>query len=294
MAHTTGPERFSFQSGDGTEIVGYRWRPDGAPRGVVQIAHGMGEHILRYEGLARRLTGAGFLVAGNDHRGHGATAAAGDSAEPLGQIGADGWTGLVDDIHVLALHLRSDNPGLPLVLVAHSMGSFAAQQYVLDHSDDIEGLVLTGTAALDLLEPYLDLERPLDLTAFNAVFEPARTDYDWLSRDRAQVDAYIADPWCGFGLDPAAGRAMFAGARALADPARVAKIRPGLPIYVAAGELDPVNSGLQLVHPVVERFRNEGLDVQLKIYPQARHEVLNETNRDEVMDDVIGWIEQRV
>jgi alpha-beta hydrolase superfamily lysophospholipase len=175
------------------------------------------------------------------------------------------------------------------------MGSFAAQQYVLDHSGDIDALVLTGTAVLDLLEPSLDLDQPLDLSMFNAPFAPARTDYDWLSRDEAQVDRYVADPRCGFGLDGDAGRQMFVAARAVADPVRLGQVRKDLPVYVAVGEHDPVNGQLALVHALVDRLRGEGLeDVTLTVYPGARHEVFNETNRDEVYRDLAEWLDVRM
>lgn len=284
---TATAESLRYPGGDGTEIAARRWRPDGPPRGIVQLAHGMGEHILRYGDLARRLTGAGFVVAGQDHRGHGATAAPG----ALGQIGEDGWVALVDDIHRLTGRLRADHPGLPLILLGHSMGSFAAQQNVLEHSDELDGLALTGTAAIDLLEPALDLAQPMDLTMFNAAFQPERTPFDWLSRDEAVVDAYLADPLCGFGIDTGAAKAMFAGARPLADPERVSAIRPDLPVYLAVGELDPVNGGLALFTPLVERLRAAGVrDLTTHVYPGARHEVLNETNRDEVIGDLLGWL----
>ena len=190
--------RFTYPARDGVEIVGYRWDPAGAPRAAVQLTHGMGEHVQRYGALARALTGRGLVVYGQDHRAHGATAR---SADELGQLGPDGWTQLVDDIDLLVSRIRDEQPGLPLVLLAHSMGSFAVQQYLLDHGDRVDAVVLTGTTALDQLEPGLDLDKPIDLAVFNAAFQPARTEFDWLSRDDAIVDAYIADPRCGFGID---------------------------------------------------------------------------------------------
>jgi len=281
---------FTYPARDGVEIVGYRWDPAGAPRAAVQLTHGMGEHVQRYGALARALTGRGLVVYGQDHRGHGATAR---SADELGQLGPDGWTQLVDDIDLLVSRIRDEQPGLPLVLLAHSMGSFAVQQYLLDHSDRIDAVVLTGTTALDQLEPALDLDQPIDLAAFNAAFSPARTEFDWLSRDEAIIDAYIADPRCGFGIDTDSAKDMFAGARRMADPGQVAAIRPDLPLYIAAGELDPVNANLALLNALVDRYRGAGLtDVTVRTYPGARHEILNETNRDKVVAGILDWIDQ--
>jgi alpha-beta hydrolase superfamily lysophospholipase len=155
----------------------------------------------------------------------------------------------------------------------------------------VDAVVLSGTASIDLLEPALDLDAPMDLAMFNAPFAPARTDFDWLSRDEAQVDQYIADPLCGFGLDIPGGRAMFTGARALADPVRVSAMRPDLPIHIVVGDMDPVNGQLALVNVLVDRYRAAGLrDVSLRAFAGARHEVFNETNRDEVFADVTQWL----
>jgi alpha-beta hydrolase superfamily lysophospholipase len=282
---------FSYLSADGLEISGQRWDPDGEPVAAVQVTHGMGEHVLRYEELAQALTRAGFVVYGQDHRGHGGTAHPG--AE--GDLGPDGWPALVDDIGLLSAKIRTEYPKLPLFLLAHSMGSFAAQQYLLDHSADVDGVILTGTGSIDLLEPALDLDQPLDLAMFNLAFQPARTDFDWLTRDEAIVDAYISDPMCGFGIDTASAKAMFAGARRLADPAQVAAMRSDLPVYLAAGEKDPVNGGLTLLNTLADRYREAGItDLTVQIYPDARHEILNETNRDEVVAGLIGWINRRL
>jgi len=153
--------------------------------------------------------------------------------------------------------------------------------------------VLTGTAAIDVLEPALDLDQPLDLAMFNAAFQPARTDFDWLSRDETIVDAYIADPYCGFGIDPGSTKLMFLGARRVADPAQVAAMRSGLPLYVAVGEADPVNGGLALLTPLTDLYAAAGLtDVTVRTYPGARHEMLNETNRDEIIGELLSWIDR--
>lgn len=281
-------QTFTFEGTDGAEITAYRWDPDGAARGVVQLTHGMGEHVLRYDEVARAFTAAGLVVYGQDHRGHGASAM---STDTLGQLGADGWPALVEDIGRLSTRVRAEQPGLPLVLLAHSMGSFATQQFLLEASDRIDGVVLTGTAVLDLLEPTLDLDNEFDLAMFNAPFQPSRTDFDWLSRDEQIVDAYIADPRCGFGLDTEGVKAMFAAARRVADPEQVVRIRSDLPMYLAVGESDPANGNLALFQPLVDRYRAAGLsDITVRTYPEARHEILNETNRAEIIDDLRTWI----
>lgn len=291
MTSTGTPAPFTFTGRDGVAISAYRWVPAGPPRGIVQLTHGMGEHLLRYDHLATTLAGAGFLVQGQDHRGHGATAG---SVEAQGQIGAAGWNSLVDDIDVLVERTHDREPDLPLVLFGHSMGSFAAQQYALDHSRRIAGLVLSGTAAVDLMEAAVDLDAPIDLSAFNAPF-PHRTGYEWLSRDEAQVDAYVADPRCGFGLDAEAGKAMFARARDVADPDRLAGMRKDLPVHLTVGEHDPVGGQLALVDALVQRLRAAGLtDVTLTVWPGARHEIFNELNRDEVAAELLTWLDRVV
>ncbi len=283
----------TYKSADGTQIVAYKWEPedDRGPRAAVQLTHGMGEHALRYGHVAQALNDDRFVVYAQDHRGHGASA----DPDTYGDLGAGGWAALVEDIGLLSAKIRADHPDLPLILLGHSMGSWAVQQYVLDHSADVDGVVLTGTAAIDLLEPALDLDQPLDLTGFNAPFQPARTDFDWLSRDDAVVDAYIADPACGFGIDVGSAKALFAGARRLADPAQVAAIRSDLPVYIAVGEADPVNGGLALLTPLTDRYQAAGLaDLTVRIYPGARHEILNETNRDEVIAALNSWLDRVV
>jgi alpha-beta hydrolase superfamily lysophospholipase len=281
------PITFRYTAGDGQQISAYRWDPSDTPRAAVQVTHGMGEHALRYEDFAQAMNDHGLVVYAQDHRGHGATAGEGE----LGDLGEGGWPALVADIGLLTATIQPQHPGLPLILLGHSMGSFAVQQYLLDHSADTDAVILTGTAVIDLLEPALDLDQPLDLSMFNTPFQPARTDYDWLTRDATVVDAYVSDPRCGFGIDTGSAKAMFAGARRLADPADVAAMRRDLPVYIAAGESDPVNGQLALLTPLADRYRAAGLsDVTVITYPQARHEILNEINNGEVIAAIISWV----
>jgi alpha-beta hydrolase superfamily lysophospholipase len=284
------PDTFSYRSADGRLLAAYRWSARDAQKGagLVVLVHGMGEHLRRYDHVADALTHQGFVVYGHDHRGHGASLA-GD--EEPGQLGPKGWSALVDDLNRVIAQAKSDHPRLPVVVVAHSMGSFATQQFLLDHGAQVDAVALTGTAALDLLESALDLSGDLDLTAFNTPFQPARTDFDWLSRDESVVDAYLADPLCGFGIDAVSLKDMFAGARRLADPAEVARMPHDLPVYVAVGSKDPVNGALTLLWPLVDRYRAAGLsDVTVRVYDDGRHEILNEINRAEVIDDLLQWL----
>jgi alpha-beta hydrolase superfamily lysophospholipase len=283
-------EDFSFNSEDGIEIAYYRWRAPAKAAGIVQIAHGMGEHSFRYTHVAEFLNQNGFHVYANDHRGHGRSA---KGRESLGDFGSGGWNGLVADMVTLTRLARTREGRLPVILLGHSMGSFAAQNYVLDNSALIAGLVLSGSAAVDKLA--IDPSQEADLTAFNRGFEPARTQHDWLSRDPAAVDAYEADPLCGFGINKTSMQTMAASAPRLIDPSALAQIRKDLPIYIFAGDKDPINHNLEWLKPVAERYRAAGIaNVSEKYYPGGRHEMLNETNRDEVMRDLVSWLQKTI
>ena len=280
--------RSSFASpSDSTALATYTWDDVADPVGVVQVAHGLAEHSERYGRLAEALNAAGYVVHALDHRGHGASI-----TDRAGDFGPVGFEGLIADVAAYGASLRAASPGLPLFLLAHSMGSFAAQSVLLEHSDLYDGVVLSGSTALDLLAAGLaQADGPVGLEAFNAGFEP-RTGYEWLSRDEAEVDAYVADPLCGFDLPDETVPALFGAATTLADPASLASIRHDLPILVASGESDPLAGGGELVRVLAQRYRDAGVrDVTVRLYPDARHEIFNETNRDEVTRDVIGWLD---
>lgn len=278
---------------DATLLTVYEWPPPDEPHGVVQIAHGVAEHAGRYDRLARALTRVGYAVRSHDHRGHGASIS---DEVALGGFGAAGWNGLVADLVALGEQLRTDRPGLPLFLVGHSMGSFALQQAILDRSDLYAGVVLSGSTALDLLAAAMAEsggESSGDLSAFNAGFVH-RTGYEWLSRDEAEVDKYVADPLSGYALDPATIPALFGAGARLADPDALAGIRPDLPILLVSGDADPLAGGGQLVEALGQRYRTAGVtDVTIRLFPEARHEIFNEINRDEVTEYVIDWLGRR-
>jgi len=279
-----------LSNADGTRVVTYTWSDVSGPTtGVVQIAHGLAEHGERYDRFARALNAAGFIVHAVDHRGHGRTAGG-----KLGDFGSAGFSGLIADVAQFGALLRAQHgPQLPLFLFGHSMGSFAAQAAILDHSSTWSGVILSGSTALDLFAAAManaPADAPAGLAAFNAGFEH-RTGYEWLSRDAAEVDAYVADPWCGWDVPPDVIPSLFAPAPRLADPAQLACIRSDLPILIASGDADPLAAGGVLLEQLGQRYRDAGVgDVAVKLYPAARHEILNETNRDEVTGDVAAWL----
>lgn len=286
-------ETFTETGVDGNQLIGQRWdATTERPRAVLVIVHGMGEHSRRYATTAEYFADQGFVVYAYDHRGHGLSKLDG---RELGDLGANGWQALVAEIGVVVDHAVREHPDLPLVILGHSMGSFATQQYLLSASDVPDAVILSGTAALDGLESSLNLDEPLDLSMFNAPFAPARTDFDWLSRDEAEVDKYVVDELCGFGIDGDSGKAMFVGARAIGDVEAVGDMRSDLPILVAVGEHDPVNGQLALANLLIAHYADGGLsDVTLLTYPEARHEILNETNREAVRADLLQWVDQRL
>lgn len=279
---------FGFKGTDGTRVAAYHWPAIGPTRAVLQVSHGMGEHALRYRAPMQRLREAGIAIYADDHRGHGRTA---PTAAALGDFGPGGFAGIVDDMAVLSRLAREKHPGLKVFLLGHSLGSFALQIYLLAHSRLIDGAVLSGSAAMDMLPP----PDPAGLEAFNAPFEPARTKFDWLSRDAVQVDAYVADPLCGFSATPASMMSIFGAAAGLFEPGALDRVRKDLPLYLFAGDKDPLNGGLAFLSPLVERYRAAGIaDVTTDFYAGGRHEMLNETNREEVISRLLEWIERRL
>ncbi len=277
-------------SADGIDIASYAWtNVQGDPRGVVQIAHGLAEHAARYDRFAAALNQAGFLAFATDHRGHGRT-----GRDHVGDFGTVGFDGLIADVAEFGARIGAEHSGLPLYLFGHSMGSFASQAVIIDHSDQYAGVVLTGSTALDVLAAGLaQSEGPVGLEAFNAGFEH-RTGYEWLSRDEAEVDVYVADPWCGFDLPDETVPSLFAPAGRLADPEVLAGIRSDLPILIASGSDDPLAGGGQLIELLGQRYSDAGVaDVTTTVYPGARHEILNETNRDQVTADILEWLSRQ-
>lgn len=301
---------FTLDAADGAAIHVHRWLPDGDVKGVVQIAHGLAEHGARYEHVAEALTGAGYAVYADDHRGHGRTI---QRDEDRGYFADEpGWVRVLDDLHRLNARAREDHPGVPAVLLGHSMGSFLTQQYLFTFPETIAGAVLSGSngpagmladvGALVARVERMRLGRhgrssllhTMSFGAYNKPFEPARTEYDWLSRDPEQVDRYIADPECGWVATTQLWIDLLGGLRVIAKREHVARIPKSMPIHVFSGEKDPVG-GAKGVAALVELYERAGLTaVSSRVYDDGRHEMLNEINRDEVITDLVGWIDRTV
>ncbi len=301
---TTAGERDVLEGVGGVHVTYRRWLPDGEVRATVQVVHGASEHSGRYDRLAAALTGRGLAVHALDLRGHGRTA----EGTGTGRFGAPGVEGVLADVRALHRVAAEQHPGLPRLLLGHSMGSIIALAAAEADGGDLAGLVLSGPLGADpgLAGTVTQLEsavaaglgeQPLDLGTFNESFEPARTRYDWLSRDDAEVDAYLADPLAGDEMpltyDYAAG--VFAMNVRATTAEGVAELPDGLPVLLLSGQRDPVG-GADAAHvtTLAGLLRDRGLPVEQHVYPDARHEVFNETNRDEVVADLLAWIDARL
>jgi alpha-beta hydrolase superfamily lysophospholipase len=298
---------------DGVAVHVRRWRPDGDPRAVVQITHGMAEHSGRYARLAGVLVGAGYAVWAHDHRGHGGTARSDDD---LGHF-ADhhGFERVVDDLLEVRAELGGqgqDGAGPPVALFAHSMGTFISQAALaLRSPSPWEAVILTGSDAPGGLayRAFLQVARVerrrqgprgrsaiLDALAFdpyNMAFRPTRTDSDWLSRDDTEVDLFLADPRTGFPLTNQAWVDFIAGREQVAHAGFGAVAPKDLPVLLIAGEKDPVGRKGKGVRMLADQLGRAGMrDVELRLYPGARHELVNETNRDQVHADVLSFLDR--
>jgi alpha-beta hydrolase superfamily lysophospholipase len=299
---------FTLAASDGTQLHVNRWLPDGPTKAVVQVAHGMAEHSDRYARFGERLTAAGYAVYASDHRGHGSTAR---TPKDAGYFADDqGWDTVVEDLHLVSEHAREEHPGLPFFLFGHSMGSFLSRSYAARFGADLDGLVLSGTAgdpgvlgkaglALAAAQARLRGRRhvsglldQLTFGQYNAAFKPNRTKFDWLSRDEAEVDLYIADERCGTVFTSGFYVDLLRALGAINSDAVVSGVPKNLPIHLVAGSMDPVGEQGKGVHRVADQYRRLGVqDVSVKLWPEARHEVLNETNREEVADEVVEWLD---
>ncbi|MES2821174.1 MAG: alpha/beta hydrolase [Pseudomonadota bacterium] len=300
-------DAFWLTARDAASLHVNHWLPEQPPKAVVMISHGVAEHSERYARLAQSLVAAGYAVYAHDQRGHGRTAERGVLGHYADQ---DGWNKVVNDLADLNRHIRQQHPDAPIFLLGHSMGSYISQSYLIQHSDSLQGAVLSGSnyqpvalyrAAILLARFERWRQGPtgrsalleyLSFNSFNKAFTPTRTTHDWLSRDPLEVDKYVEDPLCGFRWTNQLWLDMLGGMQYITPRKHLAHVDNALPLLVIGGARDPISQGKRL-EDLVKALRQSGnRDVQLKIYPDARHELLNESNRDEVMADLVQWLDQ--
>lgn len=287
-----------------------RWLPDGEIKAVVQIIHGMAEHGGRYARLAQALTDAGYAVYAQDLPGHGRSVRAHDE---LGHV-ADyqGWTQTLSAINGVRELIQHQQQDPAIFMFGHSMGSFLLQNYIVEHGRNLAGAIFSATTgdlgptrsiAVSLLrlealwsgrQHRSALAELLSFKDFNRRFKPNRTAFDWLSRDDREVDQYINDPLCGFRCSTALWIDLLNACATLAAPERLKLIPKNLPVLLIAGNADPVSQGENGPHVLERNYRQANLqDVSVRIYEGARHELINETCREQVTQDLLEWLNAR-
>ena len=300
---------FWYDSKGAGRIHGCRWTPEGEPRAVVQILHGIAEFVERYDDFACFLNRHGFLVVAEDHMGHGQSI----NGDGIQGYFHGGWFTAIEDSMQLMSDTKAEYPDLPYILFGHSMGSFMARTILAKYPDcGLTAAVICGTgwqpaftlpALLKVIDGICkkDETKPNEMLqkmvfgSYNKKVEHPRTPYDWLTRDAKIVDEYIAHPLCGFTASAGLMREMMKGIYFIEQKQNLQNMNKSLPVFFIAGGDDPVGPYGKGVHRAAEEFKNAGMeDVSLRIYPMCRHEILNEINREEVYTDVLRWIEKHL
>lgn len=305
-------KEFRYLSADGkTAVYAKEYMPEGSARGIVQIAHGVSEYFGRYDAFARFLSDEGFIVVGNDHLGHGKTAATQDD---LGYFcDFDAWNSVVDDMRALHDRTTAAHPGLPYFLFGHSMGSFLARTYLIRYQTGLNGAVISGTGhqGKALVSAGRAMGKLVCLTqgrrckssllenmafgSYNKGYTDVKTPHDWLSRDESVPAAYEADPLCGQPVTAGLFTDMMGGIACITDGKNIARMKKDLPVLFISGACDPVGENGKGVMRACRAFLNSGMqDVTVKLYPEGRHEMLNELNKDEVYADVLTWLNSKL
>lgn len=310
----TNMTEFTFLSTDGkTQLHGMRWEPEGGSvRAVLQICHGVAEHIARYDAFARYLNSLGIAVVGHDHLGHGLSLPEGGTPVYFGA--GNTWNTVVDDIYVLHQRIRLWYPDVPLCIMGHSMGSFLTRTYLIRYPGTVKAAVIMGTGwqpkaviaggmavakavgAVVGENGTSDLVTNLAFGAYNKLFAPNRTSCDWLSADEGNVDAYMADPLCGADATVGLFRQMLSGIRFNQKLSNLRQMDPRIPVLFVAGEKDPVGDCGNGVRRTYQEFRRAGVqDCTLKLYPGLRHEILNEkAQQQQIFEDIGQWLTSKL
>ncbi len=306
---------FTFKDKDDIEIFVYKWEPDTSPKAAVQIVHGLAEHAKRYAGVAEALCNDGYVCYAGDARGHGRTA--GDLTEKTlagnaGVLGPNGWRGVVNDLYELTNIIKKENPNLPIFLIGHSWGAFLTQDYIQEWGDELKGVILSGTngkvralvvkagklllkSEIKKLGPTEPSQKMYDMNFKSNNHdwdtEEDATGFEWLSRDKEEVQKYIDDPWCGFVSPANLWLEFLHGFEKIYDSKQEQTIPKDLPIHFISGSLCVIGNKTKSVKAMIDRLNKYGIkDVTYKFYEDARHEIFNEINRDEVFNDIINWL----
>ncbi len=303
---------FTFTSANGkADIHAAQWIPTYGVRGIVQIAHGIADHLGRYDRLARFLCEKGFVVFGCDHIGHGKSVIENENLGYCGENG--GWGIMVSDMHKLHELARIKYPHVPYFIFGHSMGSFLTRTYMIRYGSDISGVILSGTGqqpktALALSKALVDVEvqthggryvsermNKLIFGKYNTGIIALKSPFDWISRDEALVEAYTKDEFCGYIPSSALFRDMLEGMLYISTSRNIKRMQKDLPVFFISGDKDPVGGFGRGVIRAYRSFLDAGMsDVYMKLYHGARHELINETNYQEVFEDIINWLETKV
>jgi len=302
---------FFLSVSDGMSIAVHTWIPVHHPIGIIQISHGMAEYAMRYDRFAEAAEKIGFAIFASDHRGHGETAG---SLDKLGYLAdKNGFVRTMEDQHEITLDIKKKFPGIPIILLGHSFGSFISQLYIEKYGELLAGCVLSGTTGPNpalvvsghifacIIGFLTGKKKPspllthLSFGSYNKRIPDANSLNSWLSRDIKEVEQYDASPWSGFTCSAGFFQDLTHGLSVIHMPKNLSGIPLKLPILIASGGEDPVGSYGKSVRNLSDIYRKFGiLNVKIIIYPGARHEILNETNKDEVTADILSWITQAI
>ena len=303
---------FYFNSSTGKNKIHARMCvPDAEPRAIVQIIHGIAEYIDRYDEFMSFLADNGIIAVGTDHLGHGKSI---ESEEQTGFFAYDnGWDYVVRDEEVLRLAMHENYPELPIIVFGHSMGSFMARTLLIRYPDAFNAAIISGTGnqgaalvngglfmgnlvtGLKGAHHYSKFLNNLAFGSYNKIYDNPKTEYDWLSRDEANVQKYIDDPLCGFIPSCSLFRDMMTGVKFITNKKNLTAMNKDMPVYFMSGDMDPVGECGKGVQKAYNNYLEAGMkDVSIKLYPGGRHEMLNEINKDEVYTDILAWLDSKI
>ncbi|WP_066894309.1 alpha/beta fold hydrolase [Clostridium nigeriense] len=301
-------EQYNFKNKENSTIIYYKWGNNTKPKAIIQLAHGMSEWAGRYDYFANKLVEEGYLVYGNDHCGHGKSS---ENIDKLGYLnGNDKFYTMVEDIKHLNDIIKNENKDIPIILFGHSMGSFLSQRYLEEYGDTIDGLILSGSngkpkffTKIGLLVCKLEillkgtgnrskLMDKLSFGGFNSSVKNPQTDFDWLCSEKAEVDKYIKDEFCGFIYPTEFYQDLINGLWDIHKEENLNKIKKiDIPIYILAGDRDPVGYFGKGILNLYNTYKKLGVkDLNYKLYKEGRHEMLNEINKDVVIKEIVYWI----